>query len=104
MNKQDLKDFTNVLGKVALLAAGYIFKDKLVKAVTNICVGPVSYNDTVDAIIDSSAFSDSKKEMLALLKRNQSDDYYRSIIKIVESSTFSDSKIEMIEILNEEWT
>lgn len=101
MNKRVLKEFANGVCSIALAAAGLIFREKVAKAVTSLYAKPESYGDAVEAIMNSSLFSDSKREALRLVQKDRDSDYYGSIIKVVNSSAFSDTKLEMLEILNQ---
>lgn len=60
----------------------------------------IGYYDAVKTIMDSSMFSSSKKEMIGLLKRDETSEYYKTVISIVESGSFSSEKVDMIKLLN----
>lgn len=59
--------------------------------------GPVGYSDAVNAIIDSSLYSDGKAKIMAVLKTDGDSDYYKAVIKVVQSVMYSDKKVEIIE-------
>lgn len=61
----------------------------------------VTYNDAVGAIMDSSMYSDAKANVMEVLKRHESSDYYGAVIRILNSSTYSDNKVKMIKSLSE---
>ena len=67
------------------------------------CRMETSIGDAVQAILDSCLFQSGKQELIRLLKRNQSEDYYEAVIKIVESTTFLSGKIELMKALNEKY-
>ena len=60
-----------------------------------------NYIDAVEAIMDSSMWSDAKADVMDVLKRHENSDYYGAVIQIVKSSTFSDNKVKMIKSLSE---
>ena len=60
------------------------------------------YYDAVEVIMNNrSMFSSSKKELIGLLKRDETSEYYKTVISIVESNSFSSEKVEMIKLLNQ---
>ena len=61
----------------------------------------IGYNDAVEAIMNSTMFSRSRMEMIGLLKRDETSEYYKTVISIVESNSFSSEKVEMIKLLNQ---
>jgi hypothetical protein len=58
--------------------------------------GKVSYNDAIDAIVNSPIYSGEKHKMIELVKKDGDSDYYRSVINIVKSTMFSTDKIGLI--------
>ena len=64
--------------------------------------GNVTYSDAVSAVMDSDMFDSSKTKVIELLKRDQSVEYYKTIIDIVRSNRCDSNKIKAITILCEE--
>ena len=64
--------------------------------------GNVTYSDAVSAVMDSDMFDSSKTKVIELLKRDQSVEYYKTIIDSVRSNMFDSNKIKAITILCEE--
>ena len=61
----------------------------------------VGYNDAVNVILNEVTFSSTKEELMSLLKRNEDEEYYKTVINIIRAGGFSSSMVSMIEILNE---
>lgn len=59
----------------------------------------VGYHDAVRAIMGSNMFASDKRECIALIKRDDSADYYRAVIEIAQSSMFGSDKVATIKIL-----
>lgn len=61
--------------------------------------GLVDYDDAAASIINSDMLDSRKVEVLKMLKRNQPECYYKSVITIIKSSMLDSRKIEVIKSL-----
>ena len=60
----------------------------------------VGYYDAVKVIMNNIMFSRSRTELIGLLKRDETSEYYKTVIAIVESNSFVSEKVDMIKLLN----
>lgn len=82
-----------------LMTASCKIYDYMAKEVYNV---PVGYNDAVDAIMDSTMFSGDKREAVSMLKRNESAEFYKAVVRVMnDSRMFSGDKLRMIKTLSE---
>lgn len=83
----------------ALAAASIKYGESITK---NYGINAVTtYGDAVEAIMDSGMLSSYKTEAIALLKRDGTTDYYRSVIRVIEDdSMLSSYKIDMVKTLS----
>ena len=58
--------------------------------------GDVSYSDAVGAVMSSSMWSENKREVIGLLKKDADAEFYRAVIQIVKSSMWSEDKVKAI--------
>ena len=88
------------IGKVFLCGAGICALAKLSgdnEAIYDdepVCA--YGYSEAVSVIMDSDMFGHQKSEAVAMLKRNETTDYYRAIENIVNSDMFSHDKVKLI--------
>lgn len=61
--------------------------------------GLVDYDDAAASIMNSNMLDGRKVEVLKLLKRDQPEYYYKTVITIIESNMLDSRKIEAIESL-----
>lgn len=59
--------------------------------------GNVGYDDAVKAIMDSSIPSYDKTRIMQILKRGETSEFYRAVIRTVKSSMPSYAKVEVIQ-------
>ena len=60
------------------------------------------YGDAIAAIVESDMWTSDKDRAVAILKRDEYVEYYKSVISIVNGDMWSSTKVSMIESLNEE--
>lgn len=58
------------------------------------------YGDAIAAIVESDMWTSDKDRVVAMLKRDEYVEYYRSVISIVKGDMWSSTKVSMIENLN----
>lgn len=95
----------DTIGKVAkgvcnILVSGAVLVLSCKAINMNVEKHDVGYFDAVDVIMNSPMFSSTKKLMIGLLKRNESSEYYKTVIGIVEADGFTSDKVDMIKLLN----
>lgn len=107
INLKPIGDFIGQACEVALYGVAIAASCKVGKYITDELDKPpanytYSYSDAVGAIMDSGMFSHYKTEAVEALKRYESADYYRAIVRIVkDSSMYSHDKVKMIKHLSE---
>lgn len=97
VNLKPLKDFTvkacKVVGSGLALALSHVVSEM----VRNNCnPNSVTYNDAVEAIMDSYMASSYKREAVAALKRVESEDYYKAVIAVTNSWMAGSEQVETI--------
>ena len=96
IGKRGLSYVPTILG-VALYCRYTMGSIKPVKrTITSSCA---SYDDAIEAIMDSSMPSSYKTDAIAAVRRREWSDYYKSVISIVDSSMCSSNKVEAIKKL-----
>lgn len=58
------------------------------------------YCDAIESILDSGMLSSNKEEAIALIRKGEDSEYYKSIIAIVKSSMLSSDKLQSIRNIN----
>ena len=58
--------------------------------------GNVKYNDAVKVIMDSNMLPSYKAEIMTILKRDETSEYYKVVIDTVRSSMLGSTKVEII--------
>lgn len=100
---ETIKNVGKVAGVVALYGAAVIVPRLSKKDIGDIVMrfnGNVEYIDVVNAIMDSPMLSSDKQYAISVVKRDETCDYYKSVIRVVKSTMLSSDKIKTIEILN----
>ena len=64
-------------------------------------IGKANYSDAISAIMGSDMFGSYKKELVEIVKRNETNEYYGTIIEIINSDTFGSYKVDMIRKISE---
>lgn len=82
-----------------LLVASPFIRDVIVSAKRNGVIA--NYGEAVNAIMESGMWSDDKQEAISVLKRYETNDFYRAVISIVNSNMWSSDKLEAIKGLCE---
>ena len=119
MGFEDETDKKRTVGKEVLTKVGYIVKEyskvvlpalgyaifsqrgKLVGLLEELQYsGNVTYNDAVRVIMDSDMLTSYKTDIVKILKRNETSDYYKAVIHTVKSDILSIYKVDIIEELN----
>lgn len=62
----------------------------------------VTYSDTVKVIMNSAMYSTDKNKILELLKKDESTDYYKSIIQVIKSNMYSGDKVMAIRSIGDQ--
>jgi len=60
-----------------------------------------SYSDVICTVISKVTFVSDQKEIIDVVKKNETADYYRTVQLIVEDITFPSDIVELIKRLNE---
>ena len=86
---------------IPILALSWIEKKQNEICVTdmNELFGGIYYGDAAASIMNSDMLDNRKVEVLKMLKRNQPEYYYKTIITIIKSSMLASRKIEAIKSL-----
>lgn len=64
-------------------------------------IGKANYSDAISAIMGSDMFGSYKKELIEIVKKDETNEYYGTIIEIVNSDTFGSYKVDMIRKISE---
>lgn len=65
------------------------------------CLGKATYGDAIGAIMGSGMLGSYKNEILEILKKDETAEYYGSIIQVVNSSMLGSYKVDAIRKINE---
>lgn len=63
--------------------------------------GNATYDDAVKEIMNSNMFASYKTDIIKILKRGETSDYYKAVIHTVKSDVFASYKVNIISELNE---
>ena len=106
MRTERFKKIAEVAAKVIgiaipILALSWIEKKQNETCVTdmNELFGLVDYDDAAAFIISSDMLDSRKIEVLKLLKKDQPEYYYKTVINIIESNMLDSRKLEAIKSL-----
>lgn len=58
--------------------------------------GDVGYDDAVNAIMTSGMYSSDKTRAVAVLKKDETSDFYKAIVNVARSSAYSSDKVRTI--------
>lgn len=64
-------------------------------------IGKANYSDAISAIMGSDILGSHKKELVEIVKRNETNEYYGTIIEIVNSDTLGSYKVDMVRKISE---
>lgn len=105
LNKESLKpvgDFVKKSWKVIVPILGVALSSVSVADILNMFrySGDVGYDDTVEAIMNTSMMGSDKAKLMQILKRDEDSEYYKAVISTVKSSMIGSTKIEIIRNLS----
>ena len=94
-----------IVGRIAMKIGGVLASVSPI-LITNIVNSkirnkPVTYDDVIGHIMRSSMLGSDKSEMISVIKRDDNQDVYRSIIHVVNSSMLGSEKIKIVKQLCE---
>ena len=82
--------------KIAVPVLAALVLRKCNNDISSVSKNSIDYNDTIDAIMASTMYSETKREIIALIKPGCDSSFYSAVISVINSTMYSGTKLEMI--------